>query len=505
MSTESLSPPEARTYGNWRKAQTAGLWGLGTGSTLTLIGGITVGGLILLFGGLIPAVVWGLGLTVVAAGMLARDFSGRPYARTVSTQLAYANAKRKGQTVTLVGGLTPATDAALPGILGTTRLGEYVDPRGRLFSMISYRDGHHTIPFECHPNGIMNVDQGDVDLMVARYGQWLAQHGETQGLVAAEIIIETAPDSGQQLAHTLTSQSCESPPPVSKIVMDKIGATYPSHTATVRAFASVTFAEKGRLHDRKGKIDVRADAMARSLAPDIAVISDRLRGTGAGTTNPLDNQGLCEVMRVSYDPHAAEALDSARLNGDRPYSLGWGHVGPVAQDDRKEVYYHDGCWTITHVMTIPPRSTVTEDVLNRLLAPSTDARILRKRVAIKYWPIPLEKVADTAEKDHTTAVFQRNAAGRKTSSHHAAVDTTLQATHEVSRAGAGLSGFAIVVSMTVGREEDIVAARDALRILPPTARLKMRPCYGYMAAGAAATLPVGFDPNRHMAKHSGRK
>jgi len=492
-----------RTYGNWRRTQSPGLWGLGTGATVAVMVGCAAGLLVALVGGIIPAMVWELCVAVVAGILLWRDFSGRPYSRTVGAWVTWKKADREGATSLVQGPLSPVKDYKLPGVLRYTKLSEWADSAGRLFSLVSYRNGIHTIPFECRPDGVANVDQPDIDQMVARFGLWQAGLSELAGLEAAEFIIETSPDTGKRLEQALGTQEAPTASPVSKVVMDKIAREYPAATATIRTFGSVTFSEKTRLGARRDRSpDARIKAMAESLAPEIPNLISSLRKTRAGRTTPLDRQGLCEIVRVNYDPDAADALDAAVLEPREISVLDWDQVGPVAQHDGWDVYRHDGCYSITHVMTMAPRSIVHEDFLNRLMEPTTG--ILRKRVAIKLAPLPLERAGDAAEKDHSTAIFQRNAASKKTARHHAGVKSAEQSAAEVA-GGAGLSDFVVVVTMTVGKHEDVRHATAQMRILTATARLRTRRMYAQQAAGFAATLPVGFNPKRHMKKGAGRK
>ncbi len=47
------------------------------------------------------------------------------------------------------------------------------------------------------------------------------------------------------------------------------------------------------------------------------------------------------------------------------------------------------------------------------------------------------------------------------------------------------------MTATVGAEEDLRRTESVLRNLASTARLRVRPCYGYQAAAFAAGLGIG--------------
>jgi hypothetical protein len=493
-----------RTYGNWRRPISPGLWGLGTGWTFGLVGGVGFGLIVALVGGFLAAVVWEAVMGIIAAIAIWKDHSGRPYSQSVTTHLAFSKAKKAGATVARRGPLTPEGNYKLPGIIGTTRCTEQVDDRDQAYALLSYPTGHHSVAFEMRPEGVANVDQRDINASVARWGLFLGGLSEVAGLTGAQVIIETAPDTGQRLEATIKGQRTENPPPITDDIMKKLIKTYPSTSATVRSWGTVSFDERKRLPGKRDRDPRRrADVLAESLSGELPHLMQQLTGTGAGRSSLIDVQGLCEIARVSYDPHSADALDAVLAGQEQQWSLDWNSVGPVADEDCKDYYEHDGCFSMSWVMTKPPTSGSRETVLNRLLQPTNG--IMRKRVALLYRPMPLAQVSTTAEKDHSSAIFHKNAAAKPTARQAKSVSAAERTEQEVAD-GAGLEDFVIVSTVTIDSKDKLKFAKDTMRTLPATARMQMRPCYGFQAAAFALTLPFGFDPKRHMSKTSaGRK
>ena len=62
-----------RTYGNWRKPQTAGLMGLGSAGTALLLAGLIVVVLVVMTGGLLRGLCVALTLGVLLLSLVVRD------------------------------------------------------------------------------------------------------------------------------------------------------------------------------------------------------------------------------------------------------------------------------------------------------------------------------------------------------------------------------------------------------------------------------------------------
>jgi len=71
-----------------------------------------------------------------------------------------------------------------------------------------------------------------------------------------------------------------------------------------------------------------------------------------------------------------------------------------------------------------------------------------------------------------------------------ALEATTRARDEEAR-GAGVVRFSILMTTTVADPNQLRRTDAVLRTLAATARLKVRPCYGYQAAAFAAALGIG--------------
>ena len=81
---------------------------------------------------------------------------------------------------------------------------------------------HYTVVLACEPDGAALVDQEQIDVWVARWGQWLAALGDEPGVIAASVTIETAPDTGTRLRNHVTSRIDPQAPPVSKAILSEV-------------------------------------------------------------------------------------------------------------------------------------------------------------------------------------------------------------------------------------------------------------------------------------------
>lgn len=498
MSTDELqsfAPPTDPTYGNWNKKPRGGLYNLGPLGT-GLGGAVAILTLLtfmftrsLITGG----IVFVVGLVVVGV-LVIPDRHNRNTAIRIQSRVNWWKSKSSGSNLYRSGPLTPQATNRLPGILGQTTSNEFVDISGNLFGMLSYKAGYHTIALKAFPDGSTNSEKVAVNHAVAKYGQWLASHGERHGVIGASVIIETAPDTGGRLRRENINMVKDFAPKMAKDVMDEILRDYPAGSADVNCWITLSFTEKGRVTKGRGEAD-RIQKMASSLAVEIPDIVLGLNGSGAGVVRPMDVQTLCETVRVAYDPAAASAVEEARAAGVSVEAMNWDDVGPVACDPGWDHMIHDSGVSVTAVMTLPPRQNVHSDVLKRMLAPSPG--VLRKRVALHYRPLSLEEASTAVERDHSNALFALNSTKKKTA--RLARDARIAAqTAEEEASGAGLDDFALVLTLTVGAIEQLPEVKNSINTLGTVSKLRLRLCYGFMDSAFAFTLPVGLQPQLHI-------
>jgi len=177
----SSSTETGRTYGNWRKPRSVGMFGQSalftyTGHRRALI----VALLTLMFAGpYIGAAVAGVAMLTLAP-LLVR-MGGRTLYQAVALRWQWSRQKRRH------------ADLYRSGPLLAT-------PNG------THRPAAYTVVLRVNPRGAALVGQDQVDAWVAGWGRWLGQLGETGDIVGCAVVIETALDPGN--ACTPRSSTC---------------------------------------------------------------------------------------------------------------------------------------------------------------------------------------------------------------------------------------------------------------------------------------------------------
>lgn len=491
--TQATSSAAPRTYGNWRKPQTAGLGGLGQLATIVMFIGIVASIVASMFAGFGPALIvaaifGGVLLTVSVKDKHGQSALGRTVVRMnwYRTKTRGANIYRSGPT-----GRAKWGTFQLPGLAAASQLTEWEDSHGRRFALINTpATRHFTIVLATEPDGAALVDQDQVNNQVAEYGIWLSNLGDEPGLEAASVTIETAPDTGTRLRGEVEGSMDPDAPAFARAMLTEVMQSYPVGSATIRAYIALTFSATSRIGGKKRT----AAEVAGDLGARIPGLTSSLAATGAGAARPLGAQELCEVIRVAYDPDAALLIDQAKAAGELA-DLSWTDVGPAAAEARWDSYRHDGAVSTSWTMTSPPRGVVQSGILARLLAPHRD--IARKRVTLLYRPIDPARAAALVEADLNAARFNSSASTKPTA--RSTLSTrSAQATAAEEASGAGLMNFGLIVTATTTDRGSEADARAAIDSLTAAARLRMRPAFGSQDSAFAAALPLGLVLPRHL-------
>lgn len=484
--------PAVRRYGNFRRPSSPGLGNLGTGGTVLLFIGLI--GLIVcvMFQWIVGGLVWLLGLAVLLSLLLFRDQHHRTAFQRLGTRLGWWKARRSKEHLYRSGpvGRAPSGKFQLPGLLAPTRLHEFADSYDRRFAVIETPSvGHYSVIMACAPDGASLVDGEQIDQWVAGWGQWIAGLTQEANLVAAAVTVETAPDTGAKLRREVSAQLKDDAPDLARAMLQEVVREYPSGSATVRAWVSLTFNGRSLTGKRR-----KVEDLAREIATRLPGLTQSLSATGAGPAAPVDAQGVCELVRVAYDPSSAPLLDEIHSQGHAP-ELSWEDVGPVATEASWDLYRHDSALSRTWMMTSAPRGEVYSSVLTRLLAPHPD--VDRKRVTIIYRPIPAARAAAMVEADKRTADFKVNSATRPSARALREVRAAQDTATEEAR-GAALVDFGMLVTATVTDPDRAADARAAIDNLAATARVAIRPAYGGQDSAFAAALPLGLVLQSHL-------
>ncbi|TDD56395.1 hypothetical protein E1286_01810 [Nonomuraea terrae] len=480
-----------RTYGNWRRPASPGIGELGLMGTLLLLGGL-VACLITMMVSLRAALVLAAAIAFVLAPMLlVRDRHGRTGLQIAVARLSWLRGRGRGRHLYRSGplGFTHAGAFQLPGLAACSHVVDATDSRGRDFGLIVVpTTGHYTAVFEASVDGAALVDGDQVDTWVAHWGQWLAGLAYEPSLVAATVTIETAPDLGTRLQREVADNLSPDAPALAAAVLNDVVRTYPAGSAQVSTRIAVTYAA----NPRGGRLRT-ADAMTREIATRLPGLTAGLSMAGAGAVRPMTSAEIAEAIRIAYDPASHRLLDAARSGGE-PLAQPWDQIGPAAAQEAWDHYRHDSGASVTWGMSEAPRGEVLSPVLTDLLAPHRD--ITRKRVSLLYRPYDPGSAARLVERDRKDARFRlggANAAARDT----VAVAAADQSAREEAK-GAGVVRFAMLVTATVARPEDLPAAVAAIDTLAPSARVRLRRMYGAQAACFAAALPLGLVLPDHL-------
>ncbi|WP_331758115.1 SCO6880 family protein [[Kitasatospora] papulosa] len=485
-------PAPHRTYGNWRRPATAGLGQLGLAPTVLLLLGLIVVVLSMLV-----SVMLALGLAVVLALVLAplavRDRYNRTMLSRMTTRLAWNRSAGSGSRIYRSGplGRTGHGTCTLPGLAASSTLTEALDSYGRPFALLSYpSSGHHVVVLSCDADGAALVDQEQIDVWVAYWGQWLSGLSTEPGLVGASVTVETAPDSGLRLQHEVQSNLAPDAPELARTMLQEVLAEYPASSAQISTRIALTYSGAARPgHPRR-----TSDDMAIDLGNRLPGLTSGLSMTGAGAARPLTAVELAEAVRVAYDPAVSPLIEEARTMGGS--GLSWQDAGPQGAEESWDHYRHDSAWSATWSMSEAPRGEVLSSVLNSLLLPHTD--IARKRVTLLYRPHDPASAARIVERDKRDAIFRAKQGPTGRARDDAALQAAEQSAQEEA-SGAGVVRFGLVVTATVNGHDDLPRARAAVDNLAAPARIALRPVWGSQASAFAAGLPIGLVLPLHLA------
>jgi hypothetical protein len=491
-----MNGPEIHTYGNWRVPRSPGILGLDLASSVLLISTLVVFIISILIVGILAALGFLMlsGATIVF--LLKKDRHGVSGGSKLLTRRGYRQARKAGSHQFRSGPLGKVRHGRcqLPGLLSKTALHEFTDAFGRPFALIELPTArHYAIVFAGQPEGGSLVDQDQEDQWVARYGNALTQLGEENGVIGAQVTIETVPDSGRELRQHVFGRLDPNAPELAREVLQQIVATYPVTASVTRAWITLVFAS-----ELDGK-RVSPAEFAQAVKPRVRGFGELFHSSGVGLVEPLSAQQVCELARIAYDPDAEALLEDEHLAGRDPV-LDWQDVGPVAHDTGWDHYRHDSGLSMTWGMTIAPRGSVQSSVLRKLLAPS--ARVARKRVTLVYRVVEPGEAAMIVDRDTRTAETNLMNARRATPALRHELEK-VELTAKEQESGHGLVSFALLVSATVdNRDPDALAiAATTVHNLAATARINLRLLYGSQDSAFAAALPLGVVLPQYLKVH----
>ncbi len=491
MTLTPTRPGEPRTYGNWQVPKSAGYGNLSWRGWLTAVGFVAAAVCANLFFDFRYALGIAVLGAIVVALMLFPDKHGDTVGTRIHRRLAWRKEKATGAHLYRSGPLSSIPHGAhrLPGIAAQSDLTEHRTSWNQSYALLELPSvGRYIAYYMTEPDGGALVDPGTIDTEVANLGGWLNGCAQEPDLVGASITIQARPDTGERLRAEVELNGGKGSS-ASRKVMAQAVEQLPRGSSIITAWASTTFAASPLYGGGKRRT---TNEMALELSSRVPLIADGLRATGAGAARPATAADLCEVVRTAYQPALAQTFDEMRAAEEVP-TLTWDQVGPTAAEAGWDWYRHDGGWSITWYMTLPPRGDVQHNILARLLAPQPGIDLTR--TTLLYRPFDIGEAADVVNADLRDASFALNN------------PTGAKATHEVQlryeradktareeAAGAGVVNFAIVTTATVTDESKLREARAVINGLMRGTRLLAREPYASQATAFLVGV-LGIDPS----------
>lgn len=481
---------EEPTYGNWRKPRRAGIGKWGLLPVLLVMAGVIGMTLAFRFADWRAVLVVAF-LTAVAAGLVAfQDRHGKTLAARLGERIGFLQGKARQRNAYRSGPLGYIENGKfqLPGILARSTVYEGVDGHDRPFAVVNLpARGHFTVALEVQPDGSALVDPEQIDNWIANWGGFLASLGAEPGLVGAQAIVETAPDSGARLRRQIEGSISAEAPEVARAMLEDAMWEYPTGSSGTRCWITLTY----RAVIRAGGKARTPEQVVLDLASRLPGLTTRLNTTGAGAARPLSGEELAKIVRVSYDPAVESVIDESNRTGE-PLDLAWENIGPSAQVAGWRAFKHDSAVSRSWTMSQAPRGQVGGRLLERLLVSHPDVE--RKRIALLYRPLNVGTAAAAAHADLNQARARVRGSDNPTASAEAALEAAQATAREESR-GAGLENFGMVVTVSASTAESLeVAAVTMETTLAPSAQVQLRPAYGSHDVAFAAALPLGVVP-----------
>ncbi|HWS32542.1 MAG TPA: SCO6880 family protein, partial [Actinoplanes sp.] len=441
------------TYGNWRRPRRAGLGPFGLIGTV----GVFAGLILILFASMASlqlALYSAIPMILILGPLAVRTPDGRNIFQVVSMRLSWIRRKSKGNTTYVSGPMSMRAGGRFrpPGMLSRVSAFEGRDAYDRPFGVLHHRSRNlYTIVLACEPDGGGLVDSDQVDIWVAMWGDWLARLSHEPGLRGAAVVIETAPDPGTRLATEVLPRISPDAPPAARAVMEEVVDLYPAASSEMHSYITLTY---GTLPgQRRQREDVITD-----LAIRLPGLLTGLIGAGGGSAVALTAEEIAETVRVAYDPAVAGDVLLARAEHGGT-GLEWEDSGPATAVEKIGSYHHDSGVSRSWMLTLAPRGTVRSNVLRGMMEAVPGTR--RKRVALLYRPIDPATSAKIVESDRRNAQFMANSRRGMVQARAASEVAAAEQTASEEAAGAGLTEFSLMLTVTVDHEAEIADASVA--------------------------------------------
>lgn len=390
---------------------------------------------------------------------------------------------------------TPDGATRLPGLMARSELSEHLDAYDRPFGLIRLSGGgvhQYSVVFETHPDGGSLIDPEQMENRIAHWANWLTQLGMDESIRGAQVTIETAPDSGFRLRNMLNKKARPDAPEFSTQVVDAIRETSVAGAPQLVCRISVTF--DGRRLESSNK-DRGVAEMAEEIGGKIPELVANLGGTGAGNVQVCTAQDIIDFTRVAYDPTVGSTVEEMQATAEGT-GLVWEDAGPSFMRDGFDTLLHDRAASRSWTMWQGPTGHFRSNSLMRIMEPTNDANVLRKRVTLLFRPIPSHKTSYVVQNEQKNANFSgsQQRFNARADQRRAAAEKTAQEEAQ----GAGLERFGLIVTLTARDEESLKHWDRQVPALLSPAKLRVRTALANQAITFQAGLPLGLVLADHM-------
>lgn len=480
------------SYGNWFEKKSPGIWKLTLQGTIGLVAGIAA---IVYIGGKADNMFVTIGLIlalVLFEVLYGWEYDGKTLGRRWGERRDLPKRARRGETDYITGVMSNLEGNAgghpMPGVLASTKLLRGIDGYGNPFDTVHYPSkGLFAVSFRCYPDGTGMNAQDLINLMVAKYGAWIATLSVEEGVVGATSIIDAGPGTGVELEESIRGERVDGAPAAASRIMDGVGTDLPNHSSDITGYVTVVWKQSAMMSANGSPSDVVVEIAKRLPAHAAA-----LAAGGAGDPIPMTEAEFVEVAQLAYDPETAIAFDLLRVR-EQPVELDWANAGPTFLSEKRHAVRLPGGSAETMEMRRPPRGAVFDNHLLRMLQPNP--AFLRKRVAIFYQAVSADKAQSQAENAVRAEDFQAaQQKGRRTATTRRGIRVAEKLDAEIAE-GASLVPFAMLgTGIYEDTPEGERRARNALLSLMTSSRMKVRRSKGLQAALFHMTLPFGILP-----------
>nr|WP_224388993.1 SCO6880 family protein [Pseudonocardia sp. ICBG1293] len=449
-----------------------------------------------------------VGAVLVAVTVVKVD--GRSLTGLALRRLRFHRAARAGWTE-LSGGLLTEHSRRhdLPGPLAPVVPLSTDDGRGDRQGLLwDRRTGTLTAVLRVSPVGLDLIDRTQADAWVAQWGGFLADLGYQPMIRHLTVTIDTSPTGGTTLRDDVTTRLHSAAPAAARAVMAALAAAAPSSAAEINTYVALCF-DPARATPRPPDLPAAVAEVTRWLPG----MERALAATGVAVLGRATTPWLTDHLRAAYDPGARADLAAAAAAGggvgvppglaEHPasgWAAEWADAAPIRARESWDHWRHDSGISVSWAMIDAPRQAVMDRILAPLLAPGPFAR----RTTLLYTPFSAAAAATEVEREITHTHIRRSWA-RKTRRDETQRDRddlvrAIQTAREEAE-GAGLGRFTLYVTTTVTDETLLPAAVADCEQRAGHSKLRLRRLNGAHAAGFAAALGLGVNPDELHHRH----